>query len=106
MIKTVTDASFQADVLSSDIPVLVDFWAAWCQPCLAMEPTLEEIAKEYEGKLIIAKLNVDENQKMAQQYDIMSIPNMLFFKGGQPASRIIGLTPKDKLAAAVNAVLA
>ncbi len=106
MIKTVTTASFEADVLKSDQPVLVDMWAGWCAPCIAMEPTLEAVADELKGKLVVAKLNVDENPDVSQRYDVMSIPTMLLFKKGQPVERIIGLTAKDRLTTTLNAALA
>jgi thioredoxin 1 len=105
MLKTVTDSSFEADVIKSSRPVLVDFWAAWCQPCLAMEPALKELAKEFEGKIDVAKLNVDENPHASQSFDVMSIPNMVIFKDGKPVDRIIGLTSKDKVASALNAAI-
>lgn len=97
MVKKVTSSSFQADVLASDKPVLVDFWAAWCGPCIAMEPTIEAVAKEFDGKVTVAKLNVDENPDVAQQFGVMSIPTMFVFKDGQPVERLVGLTAKDKL---------
>lgn len=106
MIKTVTNASFQDEVIKSDKPVLVDLWAEWCGPCRAMEPTIEAVAKEYEGKVVIAKLNVDENPELAQSLDVMSIPTMLLFKDGKPVSRLVGLATKDRLTGAVNAALA
>lgn len=105
MIKTVTDSNFESEVLKSDTPVFVDFWAPWCGPCIAMEPALKELAGEFEGKVTIAKLNVDDNPTTAQMFDVMSIPNMVMFKGGKPVNRIIGLTPKDKIAAAFQGAL-
>jgi len=105
MIKTVNKTTFEGEVLASKKPVLVDLWAEWCAPCRAMEPTLEAIAKDFEGKIDIAKLNVDENPDLAQQLDAMSIPTMLLFKGGQPVNRIVGLTSKDKLTGVLNAAL-
>jgi thioredoxin 1 len=92
--KTVTDASWSADVLQADVPVLVDFWAEWCGPCKAVAPVLEEIAGEYAGKLTIVKLNVDENPNTARNYQIMSIPTMAVFKGGEIVKSIIGARPK------------
>jgi thioredoxin 1 len=106
MIKTVTAATFEGEVLGADKPVLVDLWAGWCQPCIAMEPTIEAVAREFDGKIEVAKLNVDENPELAQSLDVMSIPTMLLFKGGKPVQRIVGLTNKDRLAGAVNAALA
>jgi thioredoxin 1 len=92
--KTVTDASWNSDVLQSDVPVLVDFWAEWCGPCKAVAPVLEEIAGEHAGKLTIAKLNVDENPTTARNYQIMSIPTMAVFKGGEIVKSIVGARPK------------
>src|SRR3954452_12804436 len=91
---TVTDASFADDVLNSDKPVLVDFWAEWCGPCRLVAPVLEEIAGEHADKLTIAKLNIDENPVTARNYQIMSIPTMGVFSGGQLVKTIVGARPK------------
>jgi thioredoxin 1 len=106
MIKTVTSATFKGEVLDSQKPVLVDLWAAWCAPCRAMEPALESLAHEYEGKVDIAKLNVDENPDLAQSLDVMSIPTLMLFKGGKPVERIVGLATRDRLAGVVKAAIA
>ncbi len=96
--STFSDQNFEAEVLKSDQPVLVDFWAPWCGPCQAMGPVIEELAKEYEGKGIkIGKLNVDENSVTAQKYDIMSIPTLIFFKNGEKVAQMMGLQTKEKL---------
>ena len=92
--KTVTDATFATDVLQSDKPVLVDFWAEWCGPCKMVAPVLEEIAGEQAGKLNIVKLNIDENPETARNYRIMSIPTMGVFSGGQLVKTIVGARPK------------
>jgi thioredoxin 1 len=92
--KTVTDATFQSDVLNADGPVLVDFWAEWCGPCRLVAPVLEEIAGEQQGKLTIAKLNIDENPETARNYRIMSIPTMGVFSGGELVKTIVGARPK------------
>ena len=91
----ITDADFEQQVLKSDKPVLVDFWAEWCGPCRAMEPALEEISNEMADKVTIAKLNVDENPQFTQQYQVMSIPTMILYNGGQPVDQLVGAMPKD-----------
>src|SRR6186713_174036 len=95
--KSVTDQSFQADVLGSDKPVLVDFWAEWCGPCRMIAPALEEIAGAMGDKVKIVKLNVDENPGVASKYGIMSIPTLMIFKNGEMAARQVGAAPKQKL---------
>jgi dolichol-phosphate mannosyltransferase len=104
-LKDVTDANFQAEVLESENPVLVDFWAPWCGPCRVVAPVLEEIASERED-LTIVKLNVDDNQVTAAQFDVLSIPTMILFKNGQAAKKIIGAYPKKKLEAEIEPILA
>ena len=93
----VNDANFQNEVLQSDKPVLVDFWAVWCGPCKMIAPTVEEIAAEYDGKLKVAKMDVDSNPQTAMKFGIRSIPTLLIFKGGQVAEQIIGAVPKRHL---------
>ncbi len=94
-IVTVTDQSFETDVLKSETPVLVDFWATWCGPCRAVAPTLDEIAEEMDGQVRIAKVNVDENQQIAYQFQVSSIPTFILFKNGQMADRMMGAAPKS-----------
>jgi thioredoxin 1 len=94
---TVADASFKSEVLDSTVPVLVDFWATWCAPCRAIAPTLEELATQYKGKVKIAKVDVDENQQVAQQFGIRSIPTLLLFKGGKVVDQLVGAVPRAKL---------
>jgi thioredoxin 1 len=101
----VNDSNFDQTVLQSKTPVLVDFWAVWCGPCRMVAPVVEELAGEYEGKVTVAKLNVDENPKTASQYGIMSIPTLLIFKDGAPVSNIIGFRPKAELKKSIDAVL-
>lgn len=100
-----TDANFDSEVIKSPIPVLVDFWATWCGPCQMIAPVLEEIAKEFEGKIKVGKLNVDENQKIASQFGISAIPTLLIFKNGQEVKKIVGFSGKPKLVQEINSVL-
>jgi thioredoxin 1 len=93
----VTDATFDSEVINADTPVLVDFWASWCGPCRIVGPILEEIATEKDGKLKIAKVNIDENNQMAAQLGISSIPTMILYKNGQPVEKIIGAYPKPRI---------
>ncbi len=95
--KAVTDASFASDVLQSDRPVLVDFWAEWCTPCRKVAPLLEEIAGEMGDKVRIVKLNIDENPETARAYRVMSVPTLTVFKGGQPVQSVAGARPKGDL---------
>ena len=103
--KTVTDATFDADVLGSDKPVLVDFWAEWCGPCKMVAPVLEEIATEHGDKLTVAKDNIDENPEIARRYQIMSIPTMSVFSGGEVVKSIIGAKPKAALLRDLEGIL-
>jgi thioredoxin len=100
---TVNDASFDADVLNSSEPVVVDFWAEWCGPCKQIAPALEEISTELEGKVKVVKLNIDENQNTAIKFGVRSIPTLILFKDGEPAATQVGAAPKGKLLDWVNA---
>lgn len=93
------------EVENSSAPVLVDFWAVWCGPCRMIAPIVEELASEYEGRVKVGKLNVDENQALAAKYGVMSIPTLLVFKGGQPVERIIGFAPKKELKARIDGII-
>lgn len=93
----ITDATFEAQAINADTPVVVDFWAPWCPPCRAIAPVLEELAGEYEGRVTVAKVNIDEDQRWAGQLGVMAIPTMIFFKDGKEVNRIQGALPKSKL---------
>ncbi len=101
----VTDDSFDTDVKQSDVPVVVDFWAAWCGPCKMIAPILEEIAGEYDGKLKVAKLDVDNNPKTPTSFSIMSIPALLFFKDGKVVDQVVGAIPKAQIQAKIDKIL-
>ncbi len=104
-IVTGTDANFAEEVENFDGVAMIDFWATWCGPCLAIAPAVEELAEEYTGKLKVVKLNVDENPNTAAKYGIRGIPTLLFFKGGEVADQVVGALPKKRLKKAVDKVL-
>ena len=101
-ITTLSDASFDEHVKASDVPVLVDFWAEWCAPCRMIAPILEELAREYAGKVLVAKLDVDENPKTAMRFRVMSIPTVILFKNGQPVEVLVGAQPKRNFEAKIQ----
>lgn len=101
-VANVTDSTFEQEVLKADIPVLVDFWAPWCGPCKAVAPVVEDLSKEYEGRLKVVKLNTDENPKTSQAYKIRGIPSLFLFKGGQVIEEVVGAVPKSTLSKAID----
>ena len=101
----VTDQSFDADVIQSEVPVLVDFWAEWCAPCRMLAPVLERLAEDNVGKLIIAKMDVDSNQQIPAKLGVMSIPTLVLYKDGEPATRLVGFMPKEQLQSQINEYL-
>jgi thioredoxin 1 len=104
-VMNIGDAEFDKEVLKSDQPVLVDFWATWCAPCRAIAPAIEELATQYKGKVKVAKIDIDSNQQVAEQYGIRSIPTLLIFKNGAVAGTIVGALPKAKIEAAIQKVM-
>lgn len=105
MLRTFTDANFETDVLQNEGVVLVDFWAPWCGPCRMVGPIVEDLAREYEGRATIGKLNVDENQGTAAKYGIMSIPTLMVFKNGRAVDKIVGAAPKEVISSKLDAYL-
>lgn len=101
-VKQVTDSNFESEVLKSELPTLVDFWAIWCGPCKQIAPLVEAMANEYKGKLNVAKVDVDHNQIIAQQYSIRSIPTLLLFKGGKVVGQLVGTMQRAKLEAEIQ----
>ena len=104
-INEITSGVFKNEVLNSDIPVVVDFWAPWCGPCRMVAPVLEEISQKMNGKIKLVKLNTDENQKTAMDYQIMAIPSLLIFKDGQEVDRIVGFVPQEQLEADLQKII-
>lgn len=99
------DNAFDTEVLQSDVPVLVDFWASWCQPCLMLAPTIDALADEYQGKIKVAKVDIEKNQNIAANYEINSIPTVLIFKGGELQKKFVGLTSKENFKSAIDQLL-
>ena len=105
-ITQVGDDNFEAEVVRSSLPVLIDFWAPWCGPCKSIAPIIEELAREYEGRLKVAKLNVDENPGTPSRYGVRGIPNLIILKGGAVKEQLVGAVPKSRLVDAIEKVLA
>ena len=103
--QTFTEAAFEADVLKSDTPVLVDFWAEWCGPCRMLGPTIDSVADDFAGKAKVGKLNVDQEMGIAQRYNIRGIPALLLFKGGKVAGQLVGAVPKSEIEKLLNSNL-
>lgn len=104
-VMQISDADFEQEVLKASTPVLIDFWAPWCGPCKAIAPVVEELSKEYAGKLKVVKMNVDDNPATPGRYNVRGIPNLILFKNGQVAEQIIGAVPKAQLVKAITAVV-
>ena len=102
---TLTDQNFKSQVITSKTPVIVDFWAPWCQPCKIIDPILEELAKEYEGRVILGKINADENPQVVNQLTVMGMPTVIFFKGGKPVKALVGAQAKNIFKQAIEEVL-
>ncbi len=104
-IMQVSDENFEQEIINSDLPALVDFWAAWCGPCRMVSPVVEELAKDYEGKLKVAKMDVDQNRQTPARFGIRNIPTLIFFKGGEVAQTIIGAQPKSAIEEEIKKLL-
>ena len=102
IVKEVTDKNFESDVLNSDRPVLVDFWAPWCAPCRMLAPTVEDVAKKFEGRAVVVKLNVDDNSQVSQRYGIKGIPTLILFKNGKEEERVVGATSKEAISRMID----
>lgn len=100
-----TDSNFETEVVQSESPVLVDFWAPWCQPCMRLGPTIDALAEEFQGRVKVGKVNIDENQQAAMKHGIMSIPTLLVFRGGEIVEKFVGLTDKDELKSSLDKAL-
>jgi thioredoxin 1 len=105
-IVEITDSNFDQMVLKADQPVMIDFWAAWCGPCRALAPIVDEVAKQYSGKIVVGKMDVDKNPATAQRFGVRGIPTLLVFKGGQVREQIVGFVPKDRIEKAIDKNLA
>jgi thioredoxin len=104
-VQEITDANFETEVINSDLPVLIDFWAPWCAPCRAIGPVVDELSREFTGKLKVVKMNVDDNPLTPSRFGVRSIPNLLIFKSGQVKDQIVGAVPKQAFVQAINKVV-
>jgi thioredoxin 1 len=104
-VQEVSDSSFENEVVNSDLPVLIDFWAPWCAPCRAVAPMVDELAREYEGKLKVVKMNVDDNPLTPSRFGVRSIPNLMIFKNGQVKEQIVGAAPKNQFVEKINKIV-
>jgi thioredoxin 1 len=104
-VTEVSDVSFEQEVLKSEVPVLIDFWAPWCGPCKAIAPVVEQLAGEYDGRLKVVKMNVDDNPQTPSRYGVRGIPNLILFKRGEPAAQIVGAVPKAQLVKEIDRTL-
>ncbi|MHC4948764.1 MAG: thioredoxin [Planctomycetota bacterium] len=105
-VREFTDANFDTEVIQSDVPVLVDFWAEWCQPCRMIAPTIDEIAQEYDGRAKVGKVDTDSNREISMKYGISAIPTVILFKNGEVEKKFVGLTPKDQFTSALDEAVA
>jgi thioredoxin 1 len=104
-VQEITDANFETEVINSDLPVLIDFWAPWCAPCRAIGPVVDELSREFTGKLKVVKMNVDDNPLTPSRFGVRSIPNLLIFKSGQVKDQIVGAVPKQTFLTAINKIV-
>jgi thioredoxin 1 len=104
-VSDTSDSNFDSDVLKSDLPVVVDFWAPWCGPCKSLAPVIEEIAKEYEGKVKFCKLNIDDNPKTPSEFYVRGIPTLIFFKSGKVITQMTGVVPMDKITSVITKII-
>lgn len=104
MAKELTEQNFQTEILDSPLPAIVDFWASWCMPCKMLAPTVDEIAREYENRIVVGKVNVDQEGQLAQRYSVLSIPTLLFFKNGELLETVVGVVPKEYIVEKIRTV--
>ena len=105
LVKSINDSNFEEEVINSEIPVLVDFWASWCEPCKAMAPVIDELAEDFKGKVAFVKINVEENKKFAAKYKVRGLPNFLLFQGEETKGQIVGFVSKQEIEKIINEIL-